>query len=154
MSRPAKGVLLFRVAPAFTGTLLALGGDPSFTRQVAGDQRQFLRSHHRSGHDAYGQLRHRHQRSGFRHRAGARGNRRDPFQPGRIGAQARGRPRAHHQALPRPGKQLARRKVACLRLSSVLSLKSTAELSCHPERTGPQTSFSLGVVSRRICGCT
>src|ERR1700733_3089809 len=24
---------------------------------------------------------------------------------------------------------------------------------CHPERTGPQTSFSLGVVSRRICGC-
>ena len=24
---------------------------------------------------------------------------------------------------------------------------------CHPERTGPQTYFSLGVVSRRICGC-
>jgi hypothetical protein len=25
---------------------------------------------------------------------------------------------------------------------------------CHPERTGPQTLFSLGVVSRRICGCS
>ncbi len=24
---------------------------------------------------------------------------------------------------------------------------------CHPEQTGPQTFFSLGVVSRRICGC-
>jgi hypothetical protein len=26
--------------------------------------------------------------------------------------------------------------------------------SCHPERTGPQTLFSLGVVSRRICFCS
>jgi hypothetical protein len=25
---------------------------------------------------------------------------------------------------------------------------------CHPERKGPQTFFSSGVVSRRICGCT
>ena len=24
---------------------------------------------------------------------------------------------------------------------------------CHPERTGPRTQFSSGVVSRRICGC-
>ena len=27
-------------------------------------------------------------------------------------------------------------------------------MTCHPERKGPQTLFSLGVVSRRICGCT
>ncbi len=27
-----------------------------------------------------------------------------------------------------------------------------ASQDCHPERTGPQTLFSLGVVSRRICG--
>ena len=27
------------------------------------------------------------------------------------------------------------------------------EVRCHPERTGPQTPFSLGVVKRRICGC-
>src|ERR1700722_8614481 len=25
--------------------------------------------------------------------------------------------------------------------------------ACHPERTGPRTSFSSGVVSRRICFC-
>ena len=25
---------------------------------------------------------------------------------------------------------------------------------CHPERTGPQVLFSLGGVSRRICGCS
>src|SRR5580658_1662150 len=25
---------------------------------------------------------------------------------------------------------------------------------CHPERKGPQTPFSLGVVSRRICCCS
>src|SRR5580698_3048582 len=27
-------------------------------------------------------------------------------------------------------------------------------MTCHPERKGPQTFFSLGVVSRRICGCS
>ena len=31
------------------------------------------------------------------------------------------------------------------------SLKLAPQTRCHPERTGPQTSFSLGVVSRRIC---
>jgi hypothetical protein len=43
MSRPAKGALLFSlaVAPGFTGTLLALAGDPSFTRQVAGSSSSF-----------------------------------------------------------------------------------------------------------------
>src|SRR5271166_310605 len=38
--------------------------------------------------------------------------------------------------------------------ASVQSLKFLRKLRCHPERTGPQTFFSLGVVSRRICGCT
>jgi hypothetical protein len=34
-----------------------------------------------------------------------------------------------------------------------ISSLSDEERSCHPERTGPQTFFSLGVVSRRICSC-
>jgi len=27
-------------------------------------------------------------------------------------------------------------------------------MNCHPKRKGPQTYLSLGVVSRRICGCS
>jgi hypothetical protein len=45
---------------------------------------------------------------------------------------------------------------------SVVSQKFASQLDspkfpangCHPERTGPQTLFRLGVVSRRIRGCT
>ena len=38
-------------------------------------------------------------------------------------------------------------------IRSELNSTSPSPKSCHPERTGPQTLFSLGVVSRRICGC-
>jgi len=38
--------------------------------------------------------------------------------------------------------------------SSVLSPKFALKTSCHPERTGPQTLSGLGVVSRRIGGCS
>jgi len=31
---------------------------------------------------------------------------------------------------------------------------STPPRTCHPERTGPQAYFSLGVVSRRTCCCS
>jgi hypothetical protein len=41
---------------------------------------------------------------------------------------------------------------AGLRLpASVMSQKFSTKSDCHSERTGPQTFFSLGVVSRRIC---
>ena len=39
-----------------------------------------------------------------------------------------------------------RKLLSCLR-------NSQQSNRCHPERTGPQAIFSLGVVSRRICSC-
>jgi lysophospholipase L1-like esterase len=50
-------------------------------------------------------------------------------------------------ASPPPSRGLDRHESS----SSVVSDKLVAMLECHSERTGPQTSFSLGVVSRRIC---
>jgi hypothetical protein len=45
-------------------------------------------------------------------------------------------------------------KVRTLEIHLVFCPKSSYQNNfCHPERTGPQTYFSLGVVSRRICGC-
>src|ERR1700733_8345346 len=42
----------------------------------------------------------------------------------------------------------------CLPAPGVPVRRSPHKTGCHPERTGPQTMFSLGVVSRRICFCS